>query len=133
MISYSRSQPYEPVDTQDSPLPDPKVQEKLLAGRPLQTARPSRFAVALQQLQDQNPPPINWATCILIRSFLIVATLSWLATLLTLLFIWIFHDHMDRYKWYLGSMPYLADCGATHTTIFLIGNIITAVAFVMSL
>ncbi|GAA5879645.1 hypothetical protein JCM1840_000599 [Sporobolomyces johnsonii] len=133
MTSYSRAQPYGPVAIQDPSLTDSDFEEKLLPGRPLQAATPSRFAAALQQQQDQSPPPINWATCILIRSFPIVATFSWLATLLTLLFIWIFHDHLARYKWYLGLVPYLGDCGAVHPTIFLVGNIITAVAFVMSL
>ncbi|BGP19467.1 hypothetical protein JCM10213v2_007562 [Rhodosporidiobolus nylandii] len=131
------TQKYGPVVTEDPPLSDSDVERPLAAPPP--SAFPPRahlfHAPGLQKALDAHPSPpkINEATRLLIRAIPILATLSWLVTLVTLLCIWLFKDDRVKYKWYLGAMPYLSDVGADNKTVFLIGNICTAVFYTMSL
>ncbi|GAA5824879.1 hypothetical protein JCM11251_005377 [Rhodosporidiobolus azoricus] len=92
-------------------------------------------ADGLQRALDDHPPPpeLHTATVWLIRTFPILATVSWLGTLISLFFLWLFSDHKQRYPPSLGGMPYLSDVGARHKTVFFVGNTCTAVCFVVTL
>ncbi|GAA5863151.1 hypothetical protein JCM8547_002813 [Rhodosporidiobolus lusitaniae] len=131
-MSVRSTQTYNAVGADD--LSDLDEAAHLHALRPLPTAELSTVH-GLQQALDAHPPPprVSPALKWLVRAFPILGTLSWLATLLTLLLIWIIRDHRILYKWYLGAMPYLSDVGADNKTVFLFGNIATAVFFTMSL
>ncbi|GAA5914936.1 hypothetical protein JCM6882_008113 [Rhodosporidiobolus microsporus] len=146
-MSVLQTQQYGPVVTEDPALsdsdfsPPPRPPSSRFVSQPLPSSSAFVFRSqlstphGLQRALDEHPPPpeLNGATVWLIRAFPILATLSWFATLVTLLSIWLFVDHKPKYRWYLGSMPYLSNVGADNKTIFLVGNICTAVFFVMSL
>ncbi|GAA6036328.1 hypothetical protein JCM8097_001669 [Rhodosporidiobolus ruineniae] len=127
-MSARATQKYGAVVTEDPPLSDDE---------PARFPPPSSLhdPAALQEALDAHPAPksVGRATVWLVRAIPILATLSWLGTLLILLFTWLFVDHKIKYKWYLGWMPYLSDVGADNKRVFLVGNILTAVFFVASL
>ncbi|GAA5968549.1 hypothetical protein JCM11641_007675 [Rhodosporidiobolus odoratus] len=133
-MSVRLTQKYGPVVTQDLALSDSDLEKPTFSSSPA-TPPALSHPLGLQQALDSTPPPahVSTATIWLVRAFPILATLSWLATLLVLLGIWLWVDDQVKYKWYLGGMPYLSDVGADNKTIFLFGNISTAVFYVMSL
>ncbi|GAA5820395.1 hypothetical protein JCM3770_002426, partial [Rhodotorula araucariae] len=98
-------------------------------------SRPTRSPRSSLQdaLEAREPPTVNLATSVCVRAIPIVVTLSWLATLLTLLFLWIFADNRVRYRSYIGSLPFLSNVGAAHPIIFLVGSATTAVFYVLTL
>ncbi|BGP42905.1 hypothetical protein JCM10449v2_006920 [Rhodotorula kratochvilovae] len=126
MLSLKRGQRYGRVGVEDGSEAEPD------APPPTRSSRSPRFNLQ-DALDAAEPPPVNLVTSIFIRAIPIVATLSWLATLLTLLFLWIFQDNRLRYRSYMGSLPFLSSIGAAHPTVFLIGSAATAVFYVLAL
>ncbi|GAA5995473.1 uncharacterized protein JCM10292_005195 [Rhodotorula paludigena] len=90
--------------------------------------------VDLQRTLDSHEPPTvgtftRWA----LRLVPVLATLSWLGTLLALLLLWIFADGRARFDPSLGAVPFVSHIGARHQTVFLLGSIATATFYALSL
>ncbi|GAA5948637.1 hypothetical protein JCM3775_004160, partial [Rhodotorula graminis] len=81
---------------------------------------------------DAEPPAVKWLTTTFIRCIPVLATLSWLGTLLALLGLWTFQDGRARLA-SDGSLSSIASIGASHRLTFLFGAISTAVFYSLSL
>ncbi|GAA5907109.1 hypothetical protein JCM8208_004515 [Rhodotorula glutinis] len=82
---------------------------------------------------DAEPPAVKMLTTVFIRAIPVLATVSWLGTLLALLGLWTFQDGRARYQQSDGSLSSIASVGAAHRLTFLSGSISTAIFYVLSL
>ncbi|GAA5954130.1 hypothetical protein JCM3765_005298 [Sporobolomyces pararoseus] len=92
------------------------------------------FYQTLHKIQSQQRiSPVNTWTWIWIRATPILATASWLGTLVLLLFAWIFEDEMIRYPISNVAIPSVSEVVSYHKTITLFGAISTGVFLIQSL
>ncbi|CAF1593075.1 unnamed protein product [Adineta ricciae] len=62
-----------------------------------------------------------------------LASLAWLATVITLFGLWGAEDDFTRYESDDGEVPYISSVGARHKTVFIVGAALTGVFFVLTL